>query len=184
MKQKEQFVPSSSSPSRQPSCRSINGNGGLQNLEADDPTSTTWTKQVWIDHLDSYGYFLYMRSIQGHSGKNKVDPSLQDSVAIPYNWNDYMCHIGAPRDCNSVCKSGLIAIGKDTKEGRQTVFITAVDPRTAPRKEELSDATEPRNVPNRTRWKVYQNVVCWINLKKCSRQRMSILANTFQCYHP
>ena len=45
-----------------------------------------WTEQMWIDHLekgsgknifqyclDSYGYLLYPRAIQGHSGGSKVD---------------------------------------------------------------------------------------------------------------
>ena len=54
------------------------------------------TKQTCLNHqekgsnkkilqycFDSYGYILYVRAIQGHSGGNKVDPSLQDHVEIP-----------------------------------------------------------------------------------------------------
>ena len=55
--------------------------------------------------------------------------------------------------------------GKDTKEGRQTVFVTAVDPMNEPQEGEPFDVTKPRQVPCRTRWKVYQNALCWINLK-------------------
>ena len=55
-----------------------------------------WTKQVWLDCLkkgstkkglqyclDSNGYILFMRAIQGKSGGNKVDLSLQDNVGNP-----------------------------------------------------------------------------------------------------
>ena len=51
-----------------------------------------WTKQMWLDYLqsgsdnkrfqyclDNNGYLLYMRAIQGHSGGNDVDPPLQDN---------------------------------------------------------------------------------------------------------
>ena len=31
--------------------------------------------------------------------------------------------------------------------------------------DEPHDVTRPRQVPHTTRWKVYQNVVCWINYK-------------------
>ena len=62
------------------------------------PEVEKWTQQVWLDHLekgsdkkrcqyclDSNGYLLYVRAFQGHSGGNKVDPSLQDNADIPYN---------------------------------------------------------------------------------------------------
>ena len=70
--------------------------------------------------------------------------------------------------------SGLIAGAKDSNKGRQTVFFTAVDPMNEPQEK----------VRNWTKWKVYQITVSWINLEKCSRQRISILVNTFQRHHP
>ena len=36
-----------------------------------------------------------MRAIQGHSGGNKVDPSLPDDVLIPYKWGEYFYHVGS-----------------------------------------------------------------------------------------
>ena len=71
-------------------------------------------------------------------------------------------------------KSGLIAGAKDSNKGRQTVFFTAVNPMNEPQEK----------VRNWTKWKVYRITVFWINLEKCSRQRISILANTFQRHHP
>ena len=69
-------------------------------------------------YLDSYCYVLCMRASQGHSEGNKVDPSLHDSAENPYKWIDYICHVGSCHDCSSIVNSGLIARGKDTKEGR------------------------------------------------------------------
>ena len=109
--------------------------------------------------LDSCDHILNMRAIQGRSGGNKGDLSLQDNVEIPYKWTEFINHVGSSGGCNSVLRAGFIAGGKDTKEGRQTVFFTAVDPMNE------RDVTKPRQVPCRTRWKVYQNAVCWINLK-------------------
>ena len=37
---------------------------------------------------------LYLRALQGHSGRNPIDPSLQDSVLIPNNFFEYFYHIG------------------------------------------------------------------------------------------
>ena len=74
-----------------------------------------------------------------------------------------------------------MAGGKDSKEGRQTVFFTAVDPTNEPRKDESYDVNGPREVLYRTKWKFYQNAVCWITLKN-TQDRISILANKVQRY--
>ena len=70
---------------------------------SDYPEVQKWTKQTCLNHpekgsnkkrlqycVDSYGYILHMRAIQGHSGGNKVDLSAQDTVEIPYNWIDHI----------------------------------------------------------------------------------------------
>ena len=51
---------------------------------------------------------------------------------------------------NSILQGDLIAGGRDTQEGRQTVFFTPFD-RTGDETEEEDDAlTKPRKVPTRT----------------------------------
>ena len=37
---------------------------------------------------------LYFRALQGHSGRNPIDPTLQDNVVIPNNFFEYIYHIG------------------------------------------------------------------------------------------
>ena len=37
---------------------------------------------------------LYLRALQGHSGRNLIDPSLQDNVLIPNDFFEYIYHVG------------------------------------------------------------------------------------------
>ena len=45
---------------------------------------------------------LYLRALQGHSGRNIIDPSLQDNVLIPNNFFEYISHIGCAINVHSV----------------------------------------------------------------------------------
>ena len=54
---------------------------------------------------------LYLRALQGHSGRNPIDPSLQDNVLIPDNFFEYICHIGCAINLHSITNSGLIPGG-------------------------------------------------------------------------
>ena len=38
--------------------------------------------------------FFNLRALQGHSGRNPIDPSLQDNVFVPDNFFEYFYHIG------------------------------------------------------------------------------------------
>ena len=39
---------------------------------------------------DDSGTIVYFRALQGHSGRNLMDPSLQDNVVIPSNFFQYI----------------------------------------------------------------------------------------------
>ena len=93
-----------------------------------------------------------MHAIQGHSGGNKVDPSLQDNVEFLYNLNDFIYQVGSSHACNSIIKSRLTAGGNDSKEGRPTVLFTAVEPMNEPHEDEPYYVKGPREVPYRTKW--------------------------------
>ena len=71
---------------------------------------------------------LYLLSLQGHSGRNPIDPSLQDNVLIPNNFFDYIYHIGCAINLHSITNSGLIPGVQNLSKERQTVFFTSVDP--------------------------------------------------------
>ena len=70
---------------------------------------------------------LDLRALQGHSGRNLIDPSLQDNVLIPNDFFEYIYHIGCAINLHSIMNSGLIPGGQDLSK-RQTVFFTSVDP--------------------------------------------------------
>ena len=62
--------------------------------------------------------------------------------------------------------AGLIAGGKDTKEGRQTVLFTALEPMSNESDEEYQDVSGPRKVHHESMWQVTQDAVDGINLRE------------------
>ena len=70
---------------------------------------------------------LYLRALQGHSGRNPIDLTLQDNVLVPNNLFEYISHIGCAISLHSITNSGLIPRGQNLSK-RQTVFFTSVDP--------------------------------------------------------
>ena len=63
---------------------------------------------------DSSGQeILYLRALQGHSGRNPMDPSLQDNKLIPDNFFEYIYHIGCAINLHSITNSGLIPGGQN-----------------------------------------------------------------------
>ena len=70
---------------------------------------------------------LYLRALQGHSGRNLTDSSLQDNVVIPDCFFKYIYHGGCAINLHTIINSGLIPGGQDLSK-RQTVFFLPVDP--------------------------------------------------------
>ena len=57
-------------------------------------------KKIFQYCTDASGQeILYLRALQGHSGRNPVDPTLQDNVLIPNKFFEYICHIGCAINC-------------------------------------------------------------------------------------
>ena len=56
----------------------------------------------------SSGEMVYLRALQGHSGHNLIDPSLQDNVSIPDDFFKYIYHVGCAINVHSITNSGLI----------------------------------------------------------------------------
>ena len=71
---------------------------------------------------------FYLRALQGHSGRNPIDRSLQDNVIILDTFFEYIYHIGCAISVHSNTNSGFIARGQNSRRERQTVFFTSVDP--------------------------------------------------------
>ena len=70
---------------------------------------------------DSSGIILYLRALQGHSGRSLIDPTLQDNVVIPSNFFQYIYHVGCTVKLHSIINSGLI-LGGQNLNNRQYSF--------------------------------------------------------------
>ena len=74
-----------------------------QPLEEATEQSTTVTSSKSFQYCvnpNSSNQFLYLRTIQGHSGDNAVDPALQDNVLLPKGFTEYMHHVGNASEVN------------------------------------------------------------------------------------
>ena len=104
---------------------------------------------------------LSLRALQGHSGDNPIDPSLQDNVLVPNGFFEYIYHVGNSIHLQSIINSGLMAEGRNASKERQTVFFAAVDPMAVHVHEQKQfGMTKPRVAIYNQTWKVFQNAVC------------------------
>ena len=111
-----------------------------ENLQSQFPQSIHWSDDGWKACLAAGGGAkrrfqyctdgsgrLYFRPLQGHSGRNLIDLSLQDNVVIQIGFFQYICHIGCAFNFYSVISSGIIPGGRSSSK-RKTVFLLLVDP--------------------------------------------------------
>ena len=120
---------------------------------------------------DSSGEFLYLRALQGHSGRNPVDPSLQDNVLSSDGFFKYIDHVGCAFNLHSIINSGLIP-GFQNLSKRQTVFFLPVDPMDKEHKDlETIDLGAPRFARYMHKvWKKHQNTVYWVDIKLAQKK--------------
>ena len=69
-------------------------------------------KKIFQYCSNSSGTILYLRALQGHSGRSLFDPSLQDNVIIPDGFFKYIYHVGCAINLHSITNSGLILGGQ------------------------------------------------------------------------
>ena len=94
--------------------------------------------------IGSSGVSLYLRALQGHSGRSLIDPTLQDNVVIPSNFFQYIYHVGCAINLHFIINSGLIP-GGQILSNRQTVFVLPVDPMDKNHKDlDMIDMNAPR----------------------------------------
>ena len=120
---------------------------------------------------DPSGEILYLRALQGHSGRNLIDPTLQDNVLIPNNFFQYIYHVGCAINLHSIINSGLIPGGQNLNN-RQTVFFLPVDPMDKNHKDpETIDLSAPRHAQYMHKaWKKHQNTVYWVDIKLAQKK--------------
>ena len=114
---------------------------------------------------DNLGTILYFRALQGHSGSNLIDPTLQDNVVIGTGIFHYIYHVGCAFNLHSIINNGLILGGQDLFR-RQTVIFLPVHPRDESHKDpEHIDFPIPRRARYlHSAWKKHQDAVFWVDI--------------------
>ena len=114
---------------------------------------------------DNLGTIIYLRALQGHSGSNLIDPTLQDNVFIGPGIFPYIYHVGSTFNLYSFVSNGLIPGGQILSR-RQTVFFLPVDPRNESHRDpEYIDFSAPRLARHMHRaWKRHQDAVFWVDI--------------------
>ena len=124
---------------------------------------------------DDSGIIIYFRGLQGHSGRNLIDPSLQDNVIIQSGFFQHSYHIGCAFNLHSIINNGLIPGGQSSSK-RQTVFFLPVDFRDKCHKD--PDETY-LSVPRRAQylhnaWKRHQDAVHWVDISLAIRKGLTL----------
>ena len=114
---------------------------------------------------DDSGTIVHFRALQGHSGRNSIDLSLQDNVVIPSNFFQHIYHIECAFNLHSIINSGLIP-GAQSLSKRQTAFFLPVDPMDKSHKDpKVIDLNVPRHAQYlHNAWKRHQDAVYWVDI--------------------
>ena len=149
-----------------------------ENLQEHFPHSPHWSDSKWKACLagggskktiqyctDSLGTIVYFRALQGHSGRNLIDPSLQDNLIIRSNFFEYIHHVGCALNLHSIISSGLISADQSLSK-RQTVFFLLVDPMDTNHKDpDVIDLSVPRHAQYLHKaWKNHQDTFFWVDI--------------------
>ena len=73
---------------------------------------------------DASREILYLRALQGHSGRNLVDPSLQDNVLIPDGFFKYIYHVGCAINLQD---HGILGRHQSCSEERIEVLSSSIE---------------------------------------------------------
>ena len=159
-----------------------------ENLQNQFPHSIRWCDGRWKACMaagggtkrrcqyctDDSGIIVYFRALQGHSGRNLIDPSLQDNVVIQGGFFQHIYHIGCAFNLHSIINSGLIP-GSQNSSKRQTVFFLPIDPRYKSHKDpEKIDLSVPRRAQYlHNAWKSHQDAVYWVDINLAIRKEFT-----------
>ena len=123
------------------------------------------SKRRYQYYSDNLGTIIYLRALQGHSGSNLIDPTLQDNVLIGTGIFPYIYHVGCTFNLHSIINNGLVPGGQNLSR-RQTVFFLPVNPRDESHKDpEYNDFSVPRLARYlHSAWKRHQDAVFSVDI--------------------
>ena len=133
---------------------------------------------------DFSGTIVSLRALQGLSGCNLIDPTLQDNVIIQSNFFQYKNHVGCAINLHSIINSGLI-LGGQNLSNRQTVFFLSVDPMDKNHKDlDTIDLSVPRHAQYmHTAWKRHQDAVSSGRHQSCHEETIEVLSDSIERHH-
>ena len=115
--------------------------------------------------------FFHLRALQGHSGRNLVDPSLQDNCC--FSGRFLQVHL-ARRMCNQFTLHHQfgIATWRSKFEHKTDSIFLLVDPMDKEHKDpETIDLEAPRLAQHmHTAWKKHQNTVYWVDINLAQKK--------------
>ena len=122
---------------------------------------------------DSSGTIVHFRALQRHSGRNLIDPLLQDNVVIQSNFFQFIYHVGCALNLHSIISSGLIPGGQSLSK-RQTVFFLPVVRLDKNHKDpDVIDLSVPRHAQYlHNAWKRHQDAVYWVDINLAIEERL------------
>ena len=128
-------------------------------------------KKRYLYCTDSSGVILYLRALQGHSGRSLIDSTLQNNVVIPDGFFWYIYHVGCAINLHSIINSVLIPGGQNLSN-RQTIFFLPVDPMDKKHKNpDTIDLGTPRLAQYMHKaWKKHQNTVYWAGINLAQKK--------------
>ena len=114
---------------------------------------------------------LYLRALQGHSGRNLVHPSFQDNVLIPNDFFEHIYHIGCAINLQSIMNSGLIPGGQKFEQKTDGILHVCGSNEQGTEDPEEINLNAPRLAWYKQKvWKKHQNTVYWIDIKLAQRK--------------
>ena len=162
-------------------------------LQNDYGRSQHWSDEMWKSTMARGGgnkkrfqyctdpsgqEILHLRALQGHAGRNTIDPTLQDNVLTPNKFFEYIYHIGCAVSLHSITNSGLIAGGQNSSRERQTVFFTAVKPMNEDHRDPQElDLTKPRLASYKQKVEHAPGYAVLGRCTACSTERIEVLSN-------
>ena len=132
------------------------------------------SKRRYQHRSDISGTIVYLRALQGHSGRNLIDPSLQDNVIIQCGLFRHIYHIGCAFNLHSIINNGLIPGGQNSSR-RQTVIFLPIDPRDKGHQDpEHINFSVPRRAQYlHSAWKKHQDAVFWVDIDLAIRKGLT-----------
>ena len=142
---------------------------------------------------DSSGTILFLRALQGYSGRNLLDPSLQDNVVIPDGFFKYIYHVGCAINF-TFHRQFRVDTWRSKLEQQTDSILSAVNPMDKNHKDpDTIDLNAPRHAQYMHKaWKKHRNTVYWVDIKLAqkkgfkffqTRSNAMILYDTLPAYY-